>query len=100
MNVRLNQENLTGAQQTGKTAPSAPVEKQRSGFISRTGGSDSDQVEISPLLERVGEALAAADTAHAGRVQELTKIYQSGRYQADSRQVSRALVSHALASEG
>jgi hypothetical protein len=59
-NVRINHDGPTGAQQLGKTSPSARSKLRT--IASRTG-SGGDQVEISPLLEQVGEVLAAAETA-------------------------------------
>jgi len=44
--------------------------------------------------------LAADGTQHAARVQELSAIFQSGRYEVNSMDVSRAIVNQALTSPG
>lgn len=66
--------------------------KQTSGASS--GG--EDQVQISPL----SSSLAAQGSDRAARVQQLAAAYQSGNYQVNPTEVSRAIVNHALLSGG
>jgi anti-sigma28 factor (negative regulator of flagellin synthesis) len=60
------------------------------------GSSGEDQVQISSL----SSTLSADGTQHAARVQELSAIFQSGRYEVNSMDVSRAIVNRALTSPG
>jgi len=60
------------------------------------GSSGEDQVQISSL----SSTLSADGTQHAARVQELSAIFQSGRYEVNSMDVSRAIVNQALTSPG
>ncbi|HVW07870.1 MAG TPA: flagellar biosynthesis anti-sigma factor FlgM [Bryobacteraceae bacterium] len=55
-----------------------------------------DQVEISSAAQTFSDGVSASSAQHSARVKELSALYASGRYQVDSHQVSRALVSGSL----
>lgn len=96
MSIRIDSDKLAGTSgaQTGQT------EQIRSGGRSslasggRVGGRDS--VEISSMAGGIADATAAQAAMNADRVQQLTAIYAAGRYQVDSLQVSRAMISGAI----
>jgi len=87
-------------------AGTAASETSRAQDVSRaaTGGSPSsgstaggeDQVQISSL----SSALAAQGSQRAAHVQQLAALYQSGRYQVNSMDVSKAMVNNALKAGG
>lgn len=59
------------------------------------GDLQADRVELSPLAAQVAQAGQAHSAARAKHVENLTKLYQSGRYGVDSRELGRAMVAHA-----
>jgi hypothetical protein len=97
MSIQIYNDGLAGA---------GASEATRTQDLSRaaTGGkpafgpspSGDDQVEISSL----SSTLTADGSQHAARVQQLSAVYQSGRYEVNSMDVSRAIVNQALTSPG
>ena len=93
MSIRIYNDGLAGA---------AAAETSRAQELSRTTGtsksvegssaSGEDQVQISSL----SETLAAQSSQRAARVQDLAGVFQSGRYQVNSVDVSKAIVNQAL----
>lgn len=93
MSIRIYNDGLAGA---------AASETSRAQELSRTSSTGrpssgstaggEDQVQISS----VSEALSAQASSRAAHVQELAAAYQSGRYQVNSTDVSRAIVNNAL----
>jgi len=73
--------------QSGATTLAAP--------ITNGGG---DQVEISSFSGNVATSVGALGEQQAARVSQLAALYARGDYQVDSMQVSRALISGAIAS--
>ena len=98
MRIRLQNDGVAGP------SPSAPGQTNltHSGSSSmpasglNTGA--ADQVEISSLSESISGASKALGSQQADRVSHLAAVYAQGQYQVDSVQLSRALVSSALAS--
>ena len=93
MSIRIYNYGLAG------TAASETSRAQELSRTSTTGGTSSgstadgeDQVRISSL----SEALSAQGSQRAARVQDLAAVYQSGRYQVNSMDVSHAIVNNAL----
>jgi anti-sigma28 factor (negative regulator of flagellin synthesis) len=93
MSIRIYNDGLAG------TAASETSRAQELSRTSTTGGTSSgstadgeDQVRISSL----SEALSAQGSQRAARVQDLAAVYQSGRYQVNSMDVSHAIVNNAL----
>ena len=93
MSIRIYNDGLAG------TAASETSRAQELSRTSTTGGTSSgstadgeDKVRISSL----SEALSAQGSQRAARVQDLAAVYQSGRYQVNSMDVSHAIVNNAL----
>lgn len=60
----------------------------------------ADQVEISSLSGNIAASADALAGQNAARVAHLAALYAKGEYQVDSGQLSRALVSDAMAGGG
>jgi anti-sigma28 factor (negative regulator of flagellin synthesis) len=93
--MRVDDRHLTGSQaaQSGKANQAQEIERQ--GESKATGShssSSSDQVQLSELISGLGRALETAGTERANRMEQLAGEYAAGRYQVDSRAVSRAIV--------
>lgn len=93
MSIRIYNEGLSGA------AASETSRAQELSRISPGGKSNSsaaaggeDQIQISSL----SESLAAEGSQRSARVSALAAAYQSGGYQVDSMDVSRAIVNNAM----
>jgi len=99
LQVRIPAENLgnTAASQTSK-----PGETPRTANSAGTPGAGAsvgeDRVEISSLSESIATASKVDNSQQADRVRQLGALYQSGKYQVDSLNVSRAIVAQALIS--
>jgi len=97
MSIRIYSDGLAGT---------AASETSRAQELSRTGSSSKpsvgsaaggeDQVQMSSL----SEALTSQGSERAARVQELAAAYQKGGYQANSMDVSRAILNNALQAGG
>jgi hypothetical protein len=94
MSIRIYNDGLAG---TAASETSRAQELTRAAGAGKptggTGVTGEDQVQISSL----SEALNAQATQRAAHIQNLAAVYQSGNYQVNSVDVSRALVNHALA---
>jgi len=96
--MRIDDRQLTDSQaaQAGKANPAQAAGRTQE---ARSAGPDSwlnsDQVQLSGLLERLGKSLHTADSQRAGRVEQLAGQYAAGTYQIDSREVSRAIIAEA-----
>jgi len=104
MDIRIQSESLEGASalQTSRaqeTALAAQSERH-SGVKALEGGQDS--VQISSLSAQISAINQQQDVEAANRVAAMAALYAQGNYQVDARNLSRALVSHALsgAAEG
>ena len=97
MSIRIYSDGLAG---TAAPETSRAQELSRTGSSSKTSGGAAavgeDQVSISSL----SEALTAQGSQRAARVQELAGAYQKGGYQANSMDVSRAILNNALQAGG
>jgi hypothetical protein len=98
MSMRIQTDGLAGAagletsraQETNGVAQSG---KQRGAGAS---GSPLDSVQISGLSERIAEASADLDAQSDQRVNALAALYASGKYEVDSKSLSRSMVSQSL----
>jgi hypothetical protein len=95
--MKIYDRNLTGASaaETGRTA-----ETQETGFASNgalEAKGDGDRVELSRTLGRLSRTLSAYAEDRSAVVQTLAERYRSGRYQADSMTIGRAIISETLA---
>jgi flagellar biosynthesis anti-sigma factor FlgM len=65
----------------------------------KSGGaqkSQTDQVEVSSATEKITAQLSSQSAERAARVQQLSALYSSGKYQVDSSQVSQSMIAGAL----
>jgi anti-sigma28 factor (negative regulator of flagellin synthesis) len=95
MSIQIYNDGLAGAGASGAGRTqevSSPSSSHRPSSGATTGG--EDQVQISSL----SSSLSAHSSDRAARVAQLAAAYQSGRYQVNSADVSKALVNHALQS--
>jgi hypothetical protein len=97
--MRIYDTNLTGtsAAETGRTQETQKIDRSSQGGASRIGNSGSDSVQLSGALGRLSQTLASFHQDRASKVQALSALYQSGKYQPDSMATSRGMVSEALA---
>jgi anti-sigma28 factor (negative regulator of flagellin synthesis) len=98
MDIRIQSDSLEGANalQTSRAqeTPPAGQSESRSGLKALEGGQDS--VQISSLSSQISAINQQQDVQASNRVAALATLYAQGNYQVDSRNLSRALVSHAL----
>ena len=98
MDIRIQGESLEGANalqtsRTGETPLAGQSEGQR-GLKALEGGQDS--VQISDLSTQISAVNQQQDVQASNRVAALAALYAQGNYHVDARNLSRALVSHAL----
>jgi hypothetical protein len=85
------------ASSTPTTLPPGGVSRQPgAGGSTRTRPAGTDRVDFSGLSGRLGSVLGAQSAERAARVASLGRDVQSGRYQPDASQTSRALVRETL----
>jgi hypothetical protein len=96
--MKVENSNLTGAA-AGGTPPAGAVGRENSLGSSAPGRTGTgDRVELSGSAAKIGTLLSVEARARAGRVAALARDFQSGRYQPDAAQTSRALVAETLGS--
>jgi hypothetical protein len=102
MSIRIHNGNLAGPAPSPSTRPDESLQASGSSgkVLSSSIAAGEDRVEISALSEGVDGANRALEAGDASRVQRLAALYQTGAYQVDSLQVSRALVSDAIGGHG
>lgn len=97
MSIQIYNDGLAGAgaSDAGRVQE---LSHSTSGGKPTSGASSSgeDQVQISSL----SSALTAQGSERAAHVEQLAAAYQSGRYQVNPTEVSRAIVNRALESGG
>jgi anti-sigma28 factor (negative regulator of flagellin synthesis) len=96
MSIQIYNDGLAGAG-ASEAARTQELSRATSGARPASGASSSsgeDQVQISSL----SSTLTAQGSEHAAKVAQLAAAYQSGRYEANPVDVSRAIVNHALQS--
>jgi hypothetical protein len=98
MNIRIDQEALSGARvsELSRSEDVGSSSAVRSNSLSGPGGLKADQVDISSLSGSIADSLSAAAAQQTSKVQHLAALYAAGRYNVDSLQVSRSMVSQAL----
>ena len=97
MGMRIDSDGIAAsAAAPGASAGSAvqPGLSTRAGLVADSG---ADQVDISSLSGNIAASAAALASQQAVRVSQLAALYAKGEYQVDSAQLSRALVSGAIA---
>ena len=97
MSMQIHNDGIAGpagSQSSPSVTTAQPDQSTRIGFGANTGG---DQVEISSLSANIAATAATLADQQAARVNHLAAVYARGEYQADSMQVSRALIGGAVA---
>lgn len=98
MSIQIQNDGIAGLAPS-QSAPAGSV--AQSGSSTKAGSaanSGADQVDISTLSGNIASSTAALASQQAARVSQLAALYAKGQYRVDSRQLSSALVSRALAS--
>lgn len=93
--MRVDDRNLAGvaASQSGKTIESRDVERASEGRAAESRGTTGpDRVHLSDLAGMLSRILSKDSAERANRVEQLTKLHQEGRYQANTRAVSSAIL--------
>ena len=90
----INQASLPAARPS-ETRPAGRADRYAQNGASGVSLGD-DHVELSNFAGQVSASDRADAAARAARVQEIARLYQSGRYSADARQVSAKIVESAL----
>jgi anti-sigma28 factor (negative regulator of flagellin synthesis) len=96
MSIQINNDGLAGAGASG-AGRAQEISRASTGYghpATSSGSSGEDQVSISSI----SASLSAQGSDRASRVSQLAAAYQSGRYQVNSSEVSKAIVDHALQS--
>jgi hypothetical protein len=65
--------------------------------LQSVGSIGADRIEISSLTEQIAGGLSTESAQRSDRVRHLAALFSSGRYSPAPSDVSRALISHALA---
>lgn len=88
--------NATNASQSGKAQETtAATSGQGRGGAARTG-SQSDQVSLSSLSNRLLELASMDRPERTARVEKVTSDVRSGQYKVDAAAVSKAMVHEAI----
>ncbi|HUB77895.1 MAG TPA: flagellar biosynthesis anti-sigma factor FlgM [Bryobacteraceae bacterium] len=95
MSIQIYNDGLAGAgaseaARTQELSHATPAGKPASGAAAGA----EDQVQISSL----SSTITSQASDRAARVAQLASVYQTGQYQVNSVEVSRAMVNHALQS--
>jgi hypothetical protein len=92
--MRVDQRNLTGAAETGRARESQSIGRDgRSGSSGASGALGYDHVELSSL----SSALNANASSRSARIEQLTAQYQAGQYRPEPAEISKSMVSAAIA---
>jgi anti-sigma28 factor (negative regulator of flagellin synthesis) len=97
MTIRIDSDKLAGAasSQTGQTEQ-VRSGRARSSWTQDARQTGGDSIQISSMAGAIADASAVGSAEKSERVKQLSALYASGRYQPDSLQVSRSMVSRAL----
>jgi anti-sigma28 factor (negative regulator of flagellin synthesis) len=97
MSIQIYNDGLAGAGGASETSRTQELSRPATGGSAPSGAAaGEDQVQISSLSSN----LSAQGSQRAARVQELAAAYQSGQYQVNSLEVSKALVNQAIKAGG
>lgn len=102
MSIRIQNDQLAGTQ-AAETSRASEISRNSTSAARKGGGATgggTDQVEISSLSEGITAANETQQVHESNRVHQLSALYASGRYNVDPMAVSRAMVSHGLATSG
>jgi len=103
MSIRIHNEALPG------TSVSELSRSEQAAQAAKDGGklnsvsnanSSSDSISLSSLSSSISDHLEQSNHINTGRIAHLSALYSAGKYNPDSAQISRAIVSNALGSSG
>jgi flagellar biosynthesis anti-sigma factor FlgM len=96
--VKINPKLLdaTGASQAGKAQEAAGTTAGQGRGGAGRAGSETDQVSLSSLSNRLLELASMDKPERAARVESVTADVRSGRYKVDAMAVSKAMVQEAV----
>jgi hypothetical protein len=100
MSIRIHNEALPGTSvsELSRAEEVSRSAKDGSKSISGAGITGGDQVELSSLSGSISQALTAAAAHQSGKVQHLAALYASGKYNVNSVDLGRAIVSQTIGS--
>ena len=100
--MRVGDGDLTGAQpaKSGRAYEAAEVDRGAEPRPREPQAAAGDQVELSGLAGQLAQALEAAATQRAARVEQLARLYADDRYHVDAAALSRVLVRQIQAGSG
>jgi anti-sigma28 factor (negative regulator of flagellin synthesis) len=98
MSMQIHNDGIAGPAASQPAPVESVAQPGSSTRIGMAAESDADQVEISSLFGNIASGATALAEQQAARVSQLAALHASGQYQVDSTQLSRALVSEAIAS--
>ena len=92
--IQNNASSTPAGRPEGATGRAGPGGNHRLQSVASIG---EDRIEISSLTGQIAEGMSAESAARSERVSHLAALYGSGHYSPVPSDVSRALISHALA---
>jgi anti-sigma28 factor (negative regulator of flagellin synthesis) len=98
MSMRIHNDGIAASAASQAAAAETAAQPGLSKQAGSVANSGADQVDISSLSGNIAASAAALTGQQAARVSQLAALYAKGEYRVDSVQLSRALVSTALAS--
>jgi anti-sigma28 factor (negative regulator of flagellin synthesis) len=97
MSIRVNNTDVALTTQTGLTEQVKPGGAGAGGGSPISGKTGEDHLEVSASTENINLALANQNLQRSQRIQQLGNLVAAGRYQVDSADLSRTIVSSAIA---
>lgn len=98
MSIRITNDQATGVASSQSSRAENVVASAANGLKSRTvpGNLGQDQIEVSSVTEAIVAGVSTHNLQQSDKVRQLGILYASGRYEADSVQVSQSLVANSL----
>jgi anti-sigma28 factor (negative regulator of flagellin synthesis) len=93
--MRINDYRLTGSN-AGQAERTSEVGEAGSPSAGRVQGRDSDRVEVSSFTGRLSQALETDSQRREMRVEQLTRLFDAGKLDADPARLSRKMVDSML----
>ncbi len=90
---------LTQAQQALQSQQTRAVKRYGDVGESGPGAAAGDRVELSSLADKISARLDVDGAANSARTDRLAALVKSGKYNVDSKAISKSLVSEMLADQ-
>jgi hypothetical protein len=100
MSIRVNNNDVSLTTQTGPAEQVKPASPGTGGGSPVTGKTAEDQFDVSASTENITSALRDQNLQHSQKIQQLGNLVAEGRYEVASADLSRAIVSSAIAGSG